>query len=131
MRLATGHDGADATLTWTSVMGVSYPAGADCALPEHGSDSIIGNAALTPSIDAYRAATRAAVRHAAALAASRIVDREAETTRIRERALRKHWLPLLRDALGITELALAEAERAESIRLKLATRATRVSGDRS
>jgi len=130
LRLAAPHTAADAAVTWTTVMGVSYPISADCALPGPDGDSVIATAALTPAIEAHRTATLAAVRHAAARAALRIVDREVETTRVRERALRKHWLPRLRAALAQTELELAEAERAESIRLKLATRTPRNRGDR-
>lgn len=118
LRLASVNEPATVTVAWTSSMGVRYPAEATCVLPDvsPSSPSLPGSTAVALAEDAHRTALRAAVRHAAALAAERVVSAEVSTTRQRVRSLRHHWIPRLGEALARVELELAEQERAEGVR---------------
>src|SRR5690606_24946296 len=81
---------ADATLRWSTVMGVRYPAEPALVTPEPSSTSPPpGGMALAGAVAAYRQALLAAVRHAAAAAALRAVETEAALTRQRVRALER------------------------------------------
>jgi V/A-type H+-transporting ATPase subunit D len=122
LRMAAARDPADVRLRWVSVMGVRYPGEAVCDPPGGGPGDgrIVGDAAVVHARNAYELALRAAVRHAAAGAAVRAVDAELATTRQRQRALRKHWIPRLSEALLEIELELEEQERAEAVRRRWA-----------
>ncbi|WP_211299866.1 V-type ATP synthase subunit D, partial [Amycolatopsis lexingtonensis] len=122
---ATGRESADVTLTWTSVMGVRYPGDVRCELPEPGPAEILGSSALLHARTTHREAVLAAVRHAANLAALNVVEREIATTRIRARALRRHWIPRLEDELRRVELDLEESERADGVQRRWAAAVAR------
>jgi V/A-type H+-transporting ATPase subunit D len=68
--------------------------------------------------DAYRRALRAAVAHAAAEGALRVVAAEVATTRGRLRAIEDRWVPRLRDALAALEASLQEEEAGDGVRLR-------------
>lgn len=68
-----------------------------------------------------RAALTAAIRHAAAAAALRVIEAEALATRYRLRAVRDRWIPRLEQALAQVTFAIEEQERADAARLRLAT----------
>ncbi|MEU5261970.1 V-type ATP synthase subunit D [Amycolatopsis sp. NPDC021455] len=113
------------TVTWTSVMGVRYPGEVRCELPEPGPAEILGNSALPHARTAYREAAHAAVLHAANLAALDVVEREVATTRVRARALRRHWIPRLERELRRVELELEELERADGVQRRWAAAVAR------
>ena len=50
------------------------------------------------------------------------IEREVHTTRLRVRALSRHWLPLLRQELARIELELEEEDRDGAIRVRLVGR---------
>jgi V/A-type H+-transporting ATPase subunit D len=122
LRMAAARENAEVHLPWISVMGVRYPGDASCVPPtgEPGDGVVAGNAAVVRARTAYDLALQAAVRHAATSAAVRVVDAEVATTRQRQRALRKHWIPRLGQALAELELALEEQDRAEAVRRRWA-----------
>jgi len=116
-----GSPRAEATVTITSAasMGVRYPADAVCTTPEP--DPAAGsspNAALSLAVDCHRRALDAAVQHAAASAALRIVAAEQASTKRRLRGLEKRWIPRLQDATSELALGLEESERADAVRLR-------------
>ena len=69
---------------------------------------------------AHRAALAAAVRHAAAAEAVRVIEAETVATRYRLRAIRDRWIPRLEQALAEVTFAIEEQERADAARLRLA-----------
>jgi V/A-type H+-transporting ATPase subunit D len=102
-------------------MGVRHPGAADvrggapadtAALP--------GNSALVQAADAYRAALRAAARHAVAAGAARRIDAEVTATQRRVRAVEDRWIPRLTEALRDVEAGIEELELAEGGRLRWA-----------
>lgn len=117
LRLATGSDDAAVTVTWAAVMGVRYPAHAEYLAPSAGAGEPVVSAAVVHARAAHRAAVAAAVQQASVQAALRVVERELATTRVRARALSRHWIPVLQAALQDVELALEEQERADRTRL--------------
>jgi V/A-type H+-transporting ATPase subunit D len=121
VRLATGPALAEVSLGWSTVMGVRYPAEATCTQPEPSAAARApGNAALAQAVVAYRAALDAAVRHAAADAAFRIVDAEVVEVRRRLHAIADRWVPRVDTALQDLTQRLEELERAETVRLRWA-----------
>jgi V/A-type H+-transporting ATPase subunit D len=80
-------------------------------------------AALPMARAAYRRALEAAVAHAAADGAARVVSAEVRTTRLRLRAIQDRWVPRLEQALAGVEASLLEAEGAENVRLRWVARA--------
>lgn len=110
---------ADVRVTWTTTMGVRHPEDATCAMSV---PPALGGSALLYAQDAYQRAAVAGVRNAAAQAAVSRLAAEVQTTGQRVRALRRRWIPLLREALSHVEFELEELERAE------ATRRLRASG---
>jgi V/A-type H+-transporting ATPase subunit D len=122
LRMAAARDPAEVHLPWVSVMGVRYPGEPGCDPPASGPGDgrILGNAAVVHARTAYEVALLAAVRFAAAGAAVQVVAAELATTRQRQRALRKHWIPRLRAALLAVDLELEEQERAEAVRRRWA-----------
>jgi V/A-type H+-transporting ATPase subunit D len=129
VRLSTTAAPAEVEVAWASVMGVRYPAGADCRAPEPSdADRGPGTAALVEATTAYRAAMTAAVAHAAAEAARRTVDAEVAATRRRRRAIADRWIPRLETALRELTAELEETERAETVRLRWAAAHARPGG---
>lgn len=124
-RLAEPGGLARVHIGWSAVMGVHYPDEVVVEPPDVQADTlIIGNAALSRARAAYRLALEAGVRHAATAAAVDVIDAEVVTTRQRQRALRKHWIPRLRSALTAVEVTLEEQERAEAVRRRWGAGAT-------
>ena len=74
---------------------------------------------LTVARQAHRAALAAAIRHAAAAEALRVIEAEVLATRYRLRAVRDRWIPRLEQALAEVTFALEEQERSDAARLRL------------
>jgi V/A-type H+-transporting ATPase subunit D len=122
IRLAAADTFAEVTISHAATMGVRYPADASCVTPPAvGGDS----PALGAAREAHRAALAAAVRHAAAAEAFRVLQAETVATRYRLRAVRDRWIPRLEQALAEVTFALEELERADAARLRLAVRPDR------
>ena len=108
---------ADVTISYGTVMGIRHPAGTSCVIPEPGTwDGPV----LAGARQAHRAALQAAVRHAAADEAVRLVEAETLATQYRLRAIRDRWIPRLEQALAEVTLAIEEQEIADAARLRLA-----------
>ena len=124
--LATPTARASVTIEWATTIGVRYPGRVECSLPA-GDDATVTHtsSATVRAAEAYRAALVAAAQHATAQSALGIVQRELDATRLRARALNKHWLPRLREELASIELQLEERDRAEAIRVRLVDRGDR------
>ena len=109
---------ASVTVQWAVTAGVRYPDVAACVLPPE-------DDAASASVQAARgcrAAVVAAAECAAAQSAVKTIEREVHTTRLRVRALSRHWLPLLRQELARIELELEEEDRDGAIRVRLVGR---------
>ena len=120
LRLAAGGQPAGVTVAWRDTMGIRYPADATCDLPEPPPPPVAGTAALGPATDAHRAVLAAAVAHAAATTAVRLLGEEVTATRQRVRAVQDRWIPRLQAALAELELSLDELEQADNARLRRA-----------
>ncbi|XVQ90013.1 V-type ATP synthase subunit D [Microbispora siamensis] len=122
IRLADDGRLAEVRVDWIDAMGTSYPGRTFFQAPEEPDPStpLPLTAALVPTRDACRTALRAAVEHAAAKEAERIVSAEEEATSRRIRALRDHILPRIEAALTEVELSLDEMERADGARVRRA-----------
>jgi V/A-type H+-transporting ATPase subunit D len=107
---------ASVDLTWRNTMGVSHP---DVSLSEPAvlpsAQAAAANAAVGPAAAAYRRALEAAVAHAAADMSRRVVNVELRATERRQRAIERHRLPALEEALARLELRLDELERDERV----------------
>lgn len=122
LRLASGAAPATVSIDWSTVMDVRYPGRVTCTLPELlPSAPSPGNAALAEAAAAYRVALEAAVRHAAAEAAFRIVNAEVVDVRRRVHAIADRWVPYLENALRDLAQRLEELERSETVRRRWAT----------
>jgi vacuolar-type H+-ATPase subunit D/Vma8 len=122
---ASGIAAAEVTVGWTTSMGVRHPATASVSVPDRPSTAAApANTALVHAEVAYARAVRAAAGYAAARTAAEIVGAEVVSTRHRVRALRRHWIPRLREALGQADLALEQAEHEDGVRRRWATRTT-------
>ena len=120
IRLAAAATFAEVTISHSATMGVRYPADATCITPPPiGGDG----PALAAAREAHRAALAAAVQHAAAAEAFRVLEAETIATRYRLRAVRDRWIPRLEQALAEVTFALEELERADAARLRLAAAA--------
>jgi V/A-type H+/Na+-transporting ATPase subunit D len=117
IRLAAAGAYADVTISHAVSMGVRYPAAATCAAPPPGAWD---GPALAAARQAHQAALVAAVRHAGAAEALRVIESEALATRYRLRAVRDRWIPRLEEALAEVTFAIEEQERADAARLRLA-----------
>jgi V/A-type H+-transporting ATPase subunit D len=125
IRLAADGGPADVTVSYATAMGVRYPSGASCAIPEPGTwDGPV----LSSTRQAHRTALAAAVRYAAAAEAVRLIEAETLATRYRVRAIKDRWMPRLEQALAEVTLAIEEQEIADAARLRL--RAGRPAGIR-
>jgi len=123
LRLAAPAQPARVAVDWAGAMGVSYPAGARCQLPDPVPGSRgPGTAALVTAAAAYRAALQAAADHAAAQAAADSLAAEVTRTRQRVHAITDRWLPRLEAALRERTDRLAADELAETVRLRWARR---------
>ena len=120
IRLAAADTFAEVTISGAATMGVRYPAEATCTTPPPvGRDG----PALAAAREAHCVALAAAVRHAAAAEALRVLEAETVATRYRLRAVRDRWIPRLEQALAEVTFALEELERADAARLRLAAAA--------
>ena len=117
VRLAADGQAADVTIHYDVAMGVRHPADATCRIPV---PAAWDGPALAATRQAHAAALTAAVRHAAAAEALRVIEAEALATRYRLRAIRDRWIPRLEQALAEVTLALEEQELADAARLRLA-----------
>jgi V/A-type H+-transporting ATPase subunit D len=112
---------ADVTVGWTASMGVRHPSGISCTVPERAASAAApGNTALVHAEAAYRQAVRAAADYACARVAARIVGAEVTSTSQRVRALQRHWIPRLQEALAHADLALEQSEHEDSVRRRWA-----------
>ncbi|GGY88871.1 hypothetical protein GCM10010300_36220 [Streptomyces olivaceoviridis] len=106
---------------WGALMGVRHPAAVGWTDPVRSPrERTPSNTALAHAETACRAAARAAAELAAHQAAAELLAAEAVRTGQRVRALRRHWIPRLRDELAVAELALEEAEHEEAVRRRWA-----------
>jgi vacuolar-type H+-ATPase subunit D/Vma8 len=120
--LAATREAASVDLEWATVMGLRYPSAAafQAAPPDTASYQV--SAALLEASRAHERALAAAVTHAAAITAQRVVEREIARTRQRLRAITDRWTPRLRSALAELDRRIEETEREEIVRLRWATR---------
>jgi V/A-type H+-transporting ATPase subunit D len=119
VRLASPQAPATVTISVATSMGVRYPADAVCTPPEPDpAAGSLSNAALSLAVDCHRRALDAAVRHAAASAALRIVEAEQAATELRLRGLEERWIPRLQDTTSELVLGLEESEHADAVRLR-------------
>jgi V/A-type H+-transporting ATPase subunit D len=120
VRLSSPAQTLTAEVTWTSSMGLRYPADVRLSHPDD-SDLLHPNAASDPAAAAFRSAVVAGARAAAAEEAVRRIDAEIAVTRRRLRALEKRWLPRLETSLRELDLTLEQAEQEDSTRLRHAS----------
>jgi V/A-type H+-transporting ATPase subunit D len=121
VRLACNASPADVEVTWTSLMGVRCPDRATFVAGSFTEDQPPPtNSALVVATRRYRDAVAAAVHHAVADAALRVLEAEEASTRRRLRAITERWIPRLERALAELELGLEEQERTEAVGLRWA-----------
>lgn len=119
IRLSSPGEHLTAEVTWTSTMGLRYPADIRLSHPDD-TGLLHPDAASDRAAASFRAAVAAGARAAAADEALRRIDAEIAVTRRRLRALEKRWLPRLDEALRSLELVLEQAEQEDSMRLRQA-----------
>ncbi|WBO62187.1 V-type ATP synthase subunit D [Streptomyces camelliae] len=120
---AAGLASADVTVDWTTSMGAHHPSEVSCTVPTRpASAASPGNTALINAEAAYRRAVSAAADHACNRAAARIVGAEVLSTRQRVRALQRHWIPRLQEALAHADLTLEQSEHEDAVRRRWAAR---------
>jgi V/A-type H+-transporting ATPase subunit D len=117
IRLAADGDGAEVRISYTVTAGVHHPARGTCGIPE---PLTWAGPATAEARKAHGAALAAAVSHAAATAALRLIEAEATATRYRLHAIRDRWIPRLEQARTEIAFALDELERADQARLRRA-----------
>jgi V/A-type H+-transporting ATPase subunit D len=117
IRLGSTDPPADVSVSYATTVGVRHPADVTCAVPEP--ESWTGPA-VAEATRAHQAALQAAARSAAAAAALRVMEAETAATRLRLRAVKDRWIPLLEHARAQLTLALDEQERADLARLRRA-----------
>lgn len=118
---AAGLAPADVTVSWTTSMGALHPSEVSCAVPARPPTAVApGNAALINAEAAYRRAVTAAADYACNRAAARIVGAEMLSTRQRVRALQRHWIPRLQEALARADLTLEQSEHEDAVRRRWA-----------
>jgi len=108
---------ADVTITYANTMGIRYPAQAACTIPP---PATWDGPVLAQARRAHRSALAAAIQHAVAAEALRILEDETVLTRYRLRAVRDRWIPRLEQALAEVTFAIEEQERADAARLRRA-----------
>ncbi|MEU9124985.1 V-type ATP synthase subunit D [Streptomyces sp. NPDC048506] len=118
---AAGLAPAEVTFGWTMFMGAHHPSEVSCTVPARPPTAAApGNTALINAEVTYRRAVVAAADYACHQAAARIVGAEVLSTRQRARALRRHWIPRLQDALTQVDLALEQNEHEDAVRRRWA-----------
>jgi V/A-type H+-transporting ATPase subunit D len=122
IRLAADGQFATVTIPYTVTMGIRHPASPACLVPAF---LAWDGPVLTRARQAHAAALAAAVQHAAAAEALRVVEAEVLATRYRLRAIEDRWIPRLEQALADVTLALEEQELSDAARLRLAVTAGR------
>jgi V/A-type H+/Na+-transporting ATPase subunit D len=121
VRLAEVGGEADVSISWALTMGVRYPMEATCRVPAPPPDAVPPtSAAVVAARRACEAALDAAVQHAVAEAAARVLAAEESATRRRLRAINERWIPLLTTALTEARQVLEQQEREDDIRLRWA-----------
>ena len=125
VRLAADGQLATVTIPYAVTMGVRHPASPACVIP---ASLTWDGPTVTQTRQAHAAALRAAVRHAAAAEALRVIEAETVATRYRLRAIEDRWIPRLEQALTEVTLALEEQELADAARLRLAASPKRRAG---
>ena len=108
---------ADVTITYANTMGIRYPDQAACAIPP---PATWDGPVLAQARRAHRSALAAAIQHAAAAEALRVLEDETALTRYRLKAVRDRWIPRLEQALTEVTFAIEELERADAARLRRA-----------
>jgi V/A-type H+/Na+-transporting ATPase subunit D len=116
-RLAAAAGHARVEILFTTTIGIIHPADGTVA-PPPGPDPWAGQP-VDQARQAHRQALAAAVRHAAAARAVRVIEAEATATRHRLRAIRDRLIPGLEQARAQVMLAIDELERADAARLRL------------
>jgi V/A-type H+-transporting ATPase subunit D len=115
----TGAPGADLTVRWQTVLGVTVPVDAELGafpdLPPTGA-----SAALLAAAEAHRAALGAGVRAAALAGALARVEDDLRSTALRRNAVEHRWIPAHEAALRRLELTLEELEREDGTRVRWA-----------
>ncbi|MGI5441050.1 V-type ATP synthase subunit D [Streptomyces shenzhenensis] len=118
---AVPADRARVDVRWGALMGVRHPAAVAWTGPVRSTaEPTPPNTALAHAEAAYRDAVRAAAEHAVHRAAAELLAAEADRTRQRVRALRRHWIPRLEGELTAVELALEETEHQEAVQRRWA-----------
>jgi V/A-type H+/Na+-transporting ATPase subunit D len=114
IRLATGDEAAEVHISYMVTAGVRHPAHVTCTIPE---SSAWAGPAIAQARRTHQTALAAAVAHAAATAALRLIEAEAVVTRHRLHAIKDRWIPSLEQARTEITFALDELERADQARL--------------
>lgn len=108
---------AHVSITWRASMGVRFPDAAECRLPDRSVDEPVPDSAALISAEAwYRLAVPAAAHAAVCGAAVREVEAAVAATRRQVRALRRHWIPALVEALAGVEAVLEQADHEDAVR---------------
>jgi vacuolar-type H+-ATPase subunit D/Vma8 len=110
-------------VSWRAAMGVVYPSTAAVLTPA--SSPTGGSSALVMAGRAHRGALEAAAHDGAARNALLRVERELESTRLRQQAIERRWVPRLEDELTRLTMQLDELEREENVRRRWAARSRR------
>jgi V/A-type H+/Na+-transporting ATPase subunit D len=117
IRLATCDRAAEVHVSYAVTAGVHHPTDGTCSIPE---PLTWAGPGMAEARRAHGAALDAAVSHAAAAAALRLIEAEATVTRYRLHAIRDRWIPRLEQARTEIIFALDELERADQARLRRA-----------
>ena len=117
IRLTAGGEVAEVRISYTVTAGVHHPAHGTCTIPE---PITWAGPTTAEARKAHGAALAAAVSHAAATAALRLIEAEAAVTRYRLHAIKDRWIPRLEQAHAEITFALDELERADQARLRRA-----------
>ena len=113
---AAPNEAATVMIRWGGAMGISYPQGAECLLPDVSPSG--GSSALAFAAATHREALQFAVAAASAERALLLVSRELLATRTRQRAVENRWIPQLQAQLDEIARRIAEQELEESLRLR-------------
>jgi V/A-type H+/Na+-transporting ATPase subunit D len=116
IRLASSVDEAEVRIGYQVTIGVRHPA-TGTLVPPAGQAPWSGLTTGQAS-QAHVLALDAAVRHAVAAEALRVIDAEAIATRYRLRAIRNRLIPALEQARAEAAQAIDELERADAARLR-------------
>ncbi|BFV55360.1 hypothetical protein KCMC57_up04640 [Kitasatospora sp. CMC57] len=112
---------ADVVVEWTVSMGVRHPSRAVCTDAVRApTEPLPANTALAHAETAYRTVVRTAAGYAAARTAAGLVQAEIDRTGRRVRALRRHWIPRLAEALAHLDQGLEQAEHEDAVRRRWA-----------